>query len=118
MSDMQRDELVSLLWCKPFPYGGAGAYMRPDANASHAMANAILAAGYRKPRTIPDEHFLCDQDYGTYAAEYPENTIVQAMDGSLWYRDDEGDWSHIGSGSAELRGPAIVIHEPEAEVGA
>lgn len=44
-----RDELVSLLWCKPFPYGGAGDYIRPDANAAHAMANAIIAAGYIKP---------------------------------------------------------------------
>lgn len=51
-NEAAREELSNILYCKPFPYGGAGAYMRPDANASYGMAEAILAAGYRKPAIL------------------------------------------------------------------
>ena len=63
---------------------------------------------------IPDEHFRCDED-GNYPVEYPENTIVRSRDGSIWYRDEEDDWSHLGRGSAELRGPAELLNFPEGQ---
>jgi len=63
--------------------------------------------------SIPDEHFVSDR-YGNYAVEYPEKTIIKAADGSIWYRDEYGDWSTLGMGSGRLGGPATVLHMPEA----
>ena len=84
-------------------------------NVLHRYADAILAAGYRKPRTIPDEHFVSDR-YGNYAVEHPEMTIIKAADGSIWYRDEDGDWSSLGSGGGRLSGPATVLHDPWASL--
>ena len=79
---------------------------------AYILADAILAAGYRKPRTIPDAHLLSATD-GSYPVDHRAGTIAQSADGSVW-RFDEGAWDNLGWGSAALRGPATVLYEPTA----
>ena len=74
-------------------------------------ADAILAAGYSKPRTIPSEHLTQASD-GSYATDHRAGTIIESADGSVW-RFDEGDWDCLDWASASLRGPATLIYSPE-----
>jgi len=101
-----RDELAQLIESgydssdTPCPYDHA-----PE------IADAILAAGYSKPRTIPSEHLTQASD-GSYATDHRAGTIIESADGSVW-RFDEGDWGCLDWVSASLRGPAIVLYSPE-----
>lgn len=81
-----------------------------DHEAEH-YADAILAAGYSKPRTIPNEHLSQFSD-GSYPVDHKAGTIVKSADGSVW-RFDEGDWDCLDWASASLRGPATVLYTPE-----
>lgn len=94
-----RDELEELIWAS---------------GSSLKAADAILAAGYSKPRTIPDAHLCSDSD-GSYPVDHKAGTIVQSADGSVW-RFDEGHWDNLEWGSASLRGPATVLFDPEAQL--
>jgi hypothetical protein len=77
------------------------------------MADAILTAGYTKPRTIPDAH-LCQLSDGSYRTDHKAGTIVESADGSVW-RFDEGDWNCLDWVSASLLGPATVLYEPTCQ---
>lgn len=85
--------------------------IRTGSMGTTEIVNAILAAGYRKPRIVPDAHLCSDSD-GSYPVDHKAGTIVQSADGSVW-RFDEGDWDNLEWGSASLRGPATVLFVPE-----
>ena len=87
----------------------ADAAERDDDDWMTEAADAVLAAGYRKPRTIPDEHLRQSRD-GSYPVKHNQEMIIQAADGSVW-RFDLGDWDLLGWQSAALRGPAVVLYE-------
>lgn len=105
----QRDELVKALWGKKFPYGGAEDYVRLDANAAHAVADAVLAAGYREPRTITTDDA---------AASLPEGTVVRDSHACLHERGENGWWTSDGDEFYTLSLPATVLWEPAAGAGA
>lgn len=114
----QRDELVSLLWCKIVTHGGAGASIRLDANAAHVIAGTILTAGYRKPRTITTVEEL---------DALREGAVIVDRDGDAW-QFLRGRWTctdrsfntvnQPSSSLAMVLAPLTLLREPEAEAGA
>lgn len=110
-TDAGRTELAKLLG-DHFPQSAA----RNDYLWS--MADIIMGRGYRKPRTIttpeeldalPEGSVLLDPD-GDVGRKVLGGwtTTVMEDDGSMWLTSNQEDM--------EL--PAIVLYEPEAEVGA
>lgn len=103
----ERDELVDIAKSVLAMSNLLVAAQHPD-----QIADAILAAGYRKPRTIPDAHLACDKD-GIYPEDFADGLIVESADGTIWrYEHEDGGWDSLGWGSASLRGPATVLYEP------
>ena len=102
-----RDELAEIIQdCGEYiPGSHADDYVSPD-----KAADAILAAGYRKPRTITTAEELDDLTYGT-AVAHDEGwgyTVAQRQAEDLrWYVT--GCLEYI---RPEALLPAMVIHEP------
>lgn len=98
----ERDELFEL-------WNEHGASFESRASEGWDLADAILAAGYRKPRTV------------TSAAELdalPHGSVVLggAAGRSVWKRVDESWWQagwEDDFSAAEIieRGPATLLHE-------
>lgn len=104
-TDTEREELSDILYCRPFPYGGSGSYMRPDANASYAMAKVILSAGYRKQRTITTREEL---------HALPNDAVIRGR-GSV-YEHDRGRFHCTDGGTVDaslVSLPVDVLYEPE-----
>jgi len=110
-----RDELASII---QHEYGNA-VYGKRLSDCYTAPADAILAAGYRKPRTITDRAGL---------SSLPDGSILMSGDriaqykGAIW-RVSHGMVTRVGR---ELEGvtpfgyfvdpiPATVLHEPGAD---
>lgn len=111
----ERNDLAAVLWHRKLPFGGlAGLHISLDANAAHAAADLILAAGYRKPRTI------------TTVAELdalPAGSVILDPEGTPWVGDGDKvePWASvcedpfggpIWKNSRDIALPATVIHEP------
>ena len=99
----QRDELALLV-------SNSGT----TSKRSLSRADAILAAGYRKPRTITTMEEL---------DALAEGSVILTNGGEdSAQKDGEGEWylwgGDYGQDSGDIFLPATVLHEPEAEVGA
>ena len=81
-----------------------------DCPYEHApsIADAILAAGYRKPRTITTAEEL---------DALPLESVVKSAEGNVW-EFLVGGWfetaSRVGHVASDLALPATVLYEPEA----
>jgi hypothetical protein len=75
---------------------------------AETMAGAILATGYRKPRTITTDAEL---------DELPAETIIRDSWGDPIAKDDEGYWHYGEIPVMEPRLPATVLWEPNEPVG-
>lgn len=103
----QRDELADEIAGHPI---GSGHYSTTvGVDEAREIADAILAAGYRKPRTITTAEAV---------ASLPAGTVVRDAHSSLHERGENGWWISDGDEFYTLSLPAIVLWEPEAEVGA
>lgn len=92
-------------------FEGAGK-QRGQTEHYHNMAVGMIAAGYRKPRTITTVEELDALPEGTQIVDACERLALEETSiGCLEWVDRHGNSCHV-----EL--PAIVLHEPEAEVGA
>lgn len=96
----QRDELAAIIRQEPgYP--------------ASRLADVILAAGYRKPRTITEYEELDALPDGvlilTEQGGYWES--IKRMDGMNWWKEPG---AYNVSLSADLTLPATVLHEPEA----
>jgi len=121
-----RDELSTTILHHPWlpDYGGLYTGLCPACpgrmiegghnSPSHAahLADAILAAGYRKPRTITTAKEL---------NALPKRTVIRDLDGDVLVADPLTDWEmffqqidetyHLTAGAVVL--PATVLYEPE-----
>lgn len=105
--ERSRDELASIIKRE---YIRAIDRKRPS-DCWDAPADAILSAGYFKPREIPNEHLSSNRE-GVYPVPFTPGMIVESADGSIWRYDEEDfDWNSLGWGSAALLGPATVLYE-------
>lgn len=108
-----RHDLAAVVWHRKLPYGGlAGLHISLDANAAHAVAELVLAAGYRKPRTITEWEDAAV--VGTVALAADGEVLMKsddfAMDGirPLWWRCAKG----MSLTTLEpIHLPATVLHE-------
>jgi hypothetical protein len=75
-------------------------------------ADAILAAGYRKPRTLTKHEQLLDLTKGTVLRDL-DGDILVADPGpeDMWFRQIDETWP-LTPRAVVL--PVTVIHEPEA----
>ena len=109
-----RDELVHrVLWGMKIPIR-ARDYVTLDANAAHAIADAIITAGYRKPRPVTTVEELDALPVGSivrgdkFGVSIKEDTISRkpwASDGSK-FAESAADVLH-------RLGKPEVIHEPK-----
>lgn len=109
MSITQRDELAAVIVSA---YGEDADELCP-CEQDFQVAEAILAAGYRKPRTITTVEELGSLFEGAYGTD---------ADGLLWTIEDSGfAWINIAEGSGEkyrdsdIKLPFTLL-SPEAEV--
>ena len=117
--DAQRDQLALLV--HDAQYGESDVTPRYWPLHIHKAADAILAADYRKPRTITTVEGLDALPMGaaildTHRAVWVNDGDTVAPWASLGEGDSEGGpiWVH----SVDIALPATVLHEPEAEVAA
>lgn len=104
-----RDELADVFTGHPVGFGGfPKKLMRGHAQE---IAEAILAAGYRKPRTVTTTEEL---------DAMPAGSIVLDMDPDALLKTHTGSWrslldpdGHFGSKDISL--PATVLYEPEPQ---
>lgn len=80
------------------------------ASYAHRIANGLIAAGYRKPRTITTVEEL---------DALPEGSVILTNGGEdSAQKDGEGEWylwgGDFGLDSEDTHLPAIVLWEPEA----
>lgn len=108
----QRDELATLIVCEAYRRRGFAELTTPPAQQDRELADAILAAGYRKPRTIttveeldalPDGAVIVDADKNAY-------TALKRADGTNWWN---AALTYADGTAIAL--PATVLHEPKAE---
>lgn len=106
-----RDELADLIEdaVDDAIYSAADAPPSLTGIVAHHAADAVLAAGYRKPRTITTAEEL---------DALPEGSVILSSGGDSAQKDGVGYWylwgGDIGLESAEVALPAMVLHEPEA----
>jgi hypothetical protein len=115
----ERDDLAAII-ASPESVDGGPVSCGPNAVYAARTADAILAAGYRKPRTVSSVEELDG---------LPNGTLLLASDrypsyaGSVWRVKSGGMIERVG---LELKGvtplryfkdplPATVLHEPEAD---
>jgi hypothetical protein len=111
MSD--RDELAEIIQdCGEYiPGSHADDYVSPD-----KAADAILAAGYRKPRTVttaeeldalPEDSVVMESEHDTF--------IIRTMRG-VFHRFPDGWYVVAGHGAREyIQLPATVLFTPEPQ---
>lgn len=80
---------------------------------SYEAADAVIAAGYRKPRTITTAQELAKLARGTVLRDL-DGDVVVADPGpeDMWFRQIDETWP-LSAGTIVL--PATVLHEPEAD---
>lgn len=102
MSNEQRDELARDIAAA---LGGGNASVRAITN----VAEALIAAGYRKPRTITTHEEL---------DALPEGSVIHSGEGAVFEKCHSG-WIETGRGGVmdpeDIALPATVIHEPTTE---
>ncbi len=84
------------------------------AKVDEPLADAILAAGYRKSRTITTDEEM---------AEAPKGIVVRELDGLIWEKQGDGEggafWVETGDDQeyeyTEISLPATVLYEPEPQ---
>jgi hypothetical protein len=115
MSEEIKD-LAAVIWHRKLPYGGlAGLHISLDANASHAAAELILAAGYRKPRTITSPAQLESLPFGSAVqTSDPSDVVVLRCEGNN-FRNQSG--YEISATDLWRYGthPLTVIYEAEPQ---
>jgi len=86
--------------------------LNPGMASFELLAHAILAAGYRKPRTIttmeeldalPDGVLILTEQGGYWES-------IKRMDGKNWWKEPGATFV---SPSSDLTLPVTVLHEPE-----
>ena len=116
----QKDELIQIIWD-----GAVDDRTKSGMNMKNvpvvrpkveALADAVLAAGYRRPRTVTTVEELDALPTGTVVLADNHRHYLQEWRLSFQKWDD-GDW-HRGARSGSTHPdnflPATVLHEPEA----
>lgn len=113
----QRDELADEIAGHPIGSGYEAASVGMD--EAREIAETILAAGYRKPRTITTVEGL---------DALPAGSVIRADNGEVFEKQTDGpycdgphDWQSFEGtfwNGETFVFPVAILHEPEPEVGA